>query len=411
MPDRSTGLYPGDNGEMFVSFERGTKGVPVESLIPEQHRGEAFGDFALADYFSLAELVLVSQEDFHEAGRQAKAEANQTGQPVGLKLPLDLDYLKLRSPDGHMNPERTAQIFEVVQAYWTAEEDSMAMEPGLVAAALHQGMTPAEVIAFIQEHTQADPDTGKARLVLPDVPIESEFLSHLLGPDRSAGDVTPETLALLARWFSSVHEGHATFELPRRKTDDLQFLGLLDASGKVNKTAAQTAGDFIWECLEQPDFPTLWRHLHRKQYPLAEPEEHDATYNLRIAELADAGTDAQAFVQAILQLAHKGVPVPTERLCRAARVVWELDRATKPERTTIEAALRRQVRWLDWGEEAAVRFGAVKSRLEAQGRPIGDFDTAIAAMALTLDAAVATANLRHFNRVEGLQVEDWTSER
>ena len=88
MPERSTGLYPDESGDMHVSFERGTKGVPVQRLIPEKDRSEAFGDFALSDYLSLAELVLVRQEDFDEAGRQAKARANQTGQPVGLMLPF-----------------------------------------------------------------------------------------------------------------------------------------------------------------------------------------------------------------------------------------------------------------------------------------------------------------------------------
>lgn len=374
MPERSTGLYPDEHGVMLVTFEQGTKGVPVESLIPPKDRGDAFGDFALADYLSLAELVLARQEDFAEAGMQAKAEANQNGKPVGLKLPLDLDYLKLRLPNGDMDPVRTAEIFEVVQAYWTAAQDSLALEPGFVAAAVHRGMTPPEVIEFIQEHSQIDPETGKVRLVFPDVPMEAEFLSHLFGPSRSASEVTRETLDLLARWFSSVPPGHATFELPQRKTDDLMFLGLLDASGSFNKTAVADAGDFIWDRLEQPDFAALWRYLHRADYPMSELDADAAHYNLQIAELADADTDALGFVQAILAQAKDGRAVPTERLCRAARVVWELDRATDRDRAEMEAALRRQPleldRWLTF--DNAVLFTRACQKMIADQRPMAD---------------------------------------
>lgn len=69
--------------------------------------------------------------------------------------------------------------------------------------------------------------------------------------------------------------------------------------------------------------------------------------------------------------------------------------------------LRGVVRWVDWGEDAAHRFGTLKADLRRKGTPIDDLDLAISSIALTLDAAVATRNARHFNRVEGLRVEDW----
>jgi tRNA(fMet)-specific endonuclease VapC len=69
--------------------------------------------------------------------------------------------------------------------------------------------------------------------------------------------------------------------------------------------------------------------------------------------------------------------------------------------------LRNAVRWADWTEDAAGEFGRQKARLEKAGRMIEDVDIAIAAIALVLDARVATLNAKHFKRIGGLSVEDW----
>lgn len=69
--------------------------------------------------------------------------------------------------------------------------------------------------------------------------------------------------------------------------------------------------------------------------------------------------------------------------------------------------IREVVRWADWDEEAARTFGDVKAALRKKGTPIDDLDIAISSIALTLDAAVATANVRHFSTIEGLRVENW----
>lgn len=75
------------------------------------------------------------------------------------------------------------------------------------------------------------------------------------------------------------------------------------------------------------------------------------------------------------------------------------------------ARLQGAARLQDWTEPAARRFGMVKAELEARGRRIDDMDVAIAAIALELGAAVATCNVKHFRRVEGLEVEDWSALR
>lgn len=62
---------------------------------------------------------------------------------------------------------------------------------------------------------------------------------------------------------------------------------------------------------------------------------------------------------------------------------------------------------LPFDQEAAEEYGRLRAYLEAQGTPIGQADTQIAAIALANDLTVVTGNVRHFERVPGLTVENW----
>ncbi len=53
---------------------------------------------------------------------------------------------------------------------------------------------------------------------------------------------------------------------------------------------------------------------------------------------------------------------------------------------------------------------AVRSKLHRRGRSIGDIDTLIAGQALARGWTVVTRNVRHFGRVEGLPLIDWSTE-
>ena len=53
------------------------------------------------------------------------------------------------------------------------------------------------------------------------------------------------------------------------------------------------------------------------------------------------------------------------------------------------------------------QYGAIRSRLEAIGKPIGGNDLLIAAHASAVQATVVTANGSEFKRVRGLKVENW----
>lgn len=57
--------------------------------------------------------------------------------------------------------------------------------------------------------------------------------------------------------------------------------------------------------------------------------------------------------------------------------------------------------------ETARVYASVRADLDRRGVPIGDADTRIAAIALVHSLTVVTGNIRHFERVPGLEVENW----
>jgi len=59
--------------------------------------------------------------------------------------------------------------------------------------------------------------------------------------------------------------------------------------------------------------------------------------------------------------------------------------------------------------EAAAHYGKLRVFLERQGTPIGNMDLMIAAHALSQGRIVVTNNVRHFEKVPELQVENWTT--
>ena len=52
--------------------------------------------------------------------------------------------------------------------------------------------------------------------------------------------------------------------------------------------------------------------------------------------------------------------------------------------------------------------GAIRAELEAVGHPIGPYDLLIAGQARARALVLVTANSREFQRVDGLECEDWS---
>jgi predicted nucleic acid-binding protein len=70
--------------------------------------------------------------------------------------------------------------------------------------------------------------------------------------------------------------------------------------------------------------------------------------------------------------------------------------------------LKGRLHVLDFITETASVFGELKARQTVTGKTVDDFDLAIAAIAVTHDLTVATLNVRHFQKIEGLKWEDWS---
>lgn len=100
-------------------------------------------------------------------------------------------------------------------------------------------------------------------------------------------------------------------------------------------------------------------------------------------------------------------------LITSAIVAHELVQGATASAQPLEnaALLKRYLRDLeiaDFTREDAAASGRLGAELRASGTPIGDIDTLIAGQALARGWVVVTRNIRHFGRVTGLKLIDWS---
>ncbi len=97
-------------------------------------------------------------------------------------------------------------------------------------------------------------------------------------------------------------------------------------------------------------------------------------------------------------------PVVAEIAYGIARLPKSKRRQLLEERfATIADTLER----VEWTDAVSTAFGDIKALLERRGRPIEDFDAAIAAHALAHDATLVTGNVKHMANVPALRHENW----
>jgi tRNA(fMet)-specific endonuclease VapC len=65
---------------------------------------------------------------------------------------------------------------------------------------------------------------------------------------------------------------------------------------------------------------------------------------------------------------------------------------------------------LPFDEAAAHTYGDLQATLEQAGPPLAEPDLQIASIALANELTVVTGNVRDFDRVPGLAVENWLAE-
>ena len=74
-------------------------------------------------------------------------------------------------------------------------------------------------------------------------------------------------------------------------------------------------------------------------------------------------------------------------------------------------ALENSLEIIPLGKEPVEIFGILKAKLERSGIPLDDFDLILAVCALTHNLILVTNNTKHFERIEGLKITDWTSNK
>lgn len=109
----------------------------------------------------------------------------------------------------------------------------------------------------------------------------------------------------------------------------------------------------------------------------------------------------------------RSTPIEEMAVCSVvkAELFYGAMRSNNPTRT-----LERQREFLaplvslPFGDEAALIAGQIRAHLANAGKLIGAHDLQIAAIALANDLTLITHNTREFERVDGLQIEDWEVE-
>ena len=70
-------------------------------------------------------------------------------------------------------------------------------------------------------------------------------------------------------------------------------------------------------------------------------------------------------------------------------------------------ALAARLEVLPFDNKAAYHFGQIRAALYRMGRPIGPYDMMIAGQARASSLRLVTNNVKEFERVAGLLLEDW----
>jgi tRNA(fMet)-specific endonuclease VapC len=107
----------------------------------------------------------------------------------------------------------------------------------------------------------------------------------------------------------------------------------------------------------------------------------------------------------VRQIGPSAIAVSTITL---AELWFGAARSQRPQRSRADQDLAlAPFRVLDFDASAADRYASVRAELTARGRPMGDRDLMIAAIALANHLTVVTSNVAEFARVPELQVKDW----
>ena len=113
-----------------------------------------------------------------------------------------------------------------------------------------------------------------------------------------------------------------------------------------------------------------------------------------------------------LGLAQKIAEVPIEKICISTITQAELEFGVAKSQNSAKNAqalmkFLSTISVIDFDTQAAETYGEIRADLQRKGSVIGHMDMLIAAHAKSKGFVIVTNNVREFERVEGLVLENW----
>ena len=91
-----------------------------------------------------------------------------------------------------------------------------------------------------------------------------------------------------------------------------------------------------------------------------------------------------------------------------AEIIYGAEKSARPvENLAIIEQFVARLDVLSFGERAATHYGQLRAELERAGHPVGIHDMMIGGHARSEGLTLVSNNLREFQRMEGLRLENW----
>jgi len=132
-----------------------------------------------------------------------------------------------------------------------------------------------------------------------------------------------------------------------------------------------------------------------------------------VLHMLDTDTASYIIKQRPAEIAAKLAAIPPSLLCVSVMTRAELQYGLKrlPVGHRLHIGVGRFltiVRALPWDAEAADAYADIRHQLVTTGQVIGEIDMMIAAHSLAAGAVLVTNNVRHYERIPGLALVNWS---
>ena len=91
-----------------------------------------------------------------------------------------------------------------------------------------------------------------------------------------------------------------------------------------------------------------------------------------------------------------------------AEICYGLEKRASKKLTSEVNEILRKLTIIDFNHSQSELYGKIRAKIEKSGEPLGNMDILIAAAALQDGAILVTHNIKHFKKIDGIKVEDWS---